>query len=283
MIKKILPIVGMLAVAPFLGATEEPAAPATLSAAPAEKAPEISAEKKALFLKIAGCYFASQGGLEFAEFTPEETAAVLEGFKLGLEGKFKDMENDVRDNQAEFMSFMQTLMTRIQEKAQAASLAEMQKEIAKNKADGAAYIEKCKEDKAFKQLPSGVLMKVEKAGDETQKPTPQSFLTVRYTGKFIDGTIFDSSLRDPESGEPKPFTADSEPAAFPFPLEGTIPGWVESFQLLGKGAKATLVIPSEQGYGDQPGRLPPGSTLVFDVELVDFSDKAPTNEVPAGQ
>lgn len=280
MIKKILPLIGALAVAPFLGAAEDNAGvPATLPESQTVKASEFSAEKKALFLKIAGCYFAAQNGLEFAEFTPEETAALVEGFKLGIQGKLKDMEADVRANDAAFTAFMQGLMGKINENAQAASLAEMQKLIAKNKADGAAYIEKCKEDKAYKQLDSGVLMKVENAGDEKVKPTPESYLTVRYTGKFINGTIFDSSLRDSETGEPKQFTPDSEPAAFPFPLNGLIPGWIEAFQLLGKGAKATLVIPSDQAYGDQPGQLPPGSTLVFDVELVDVSDKAP--EQPA--
>lgn len=282
MIKKILPLVGALALAPFLGAAEDNAAAlATLPEAQVEQAPELSAEKKAFFLKIAGCYFAAQNGLEFAEFTPEETDALLEGFKLGIQGKFKDMEADIRENDAAFTAFMRGLMTRINEKAQAASLAEMQKMIAKNKADGAAYIEKCKEDKAFKQLDSGVIMKVENAGDEKIKPTPESYLTVRYTGKFIDGTIFDSSLRDSETNEPKQFTADSEPAAFPFPLSQLIPGWIEAFQLLGKGAKATLVIPSDQAYGDQPGQLPPGSTLVFDIELVDVSDEAPEEQLPA--
>lgn len=276
MMKKLLPFLGALAVAPFVGAEENatvlPASPAEAQVA---ATPEISAEKKALFLKIAGCYFAAQNGLEFAEFTPEESALILEGFQLGLQGKFKDMEGDIRANEAEFTAFMQGIMSKISANAQAASMAEMQKLATKNKAAGAAYIEKCKEDKAFKQLGSGVLMKVENAGDEKIKPTPKSYLTVRYTGKFIDGTIFDSSLRDPETGEPKPFTADSEPAAFPFPLNQLIPGWIEAFPQLGKGAKATLVIPSDQAYGDQPGRIPPGSTLVFDIELVDVSDKAP--------
>lgn len=279
MIKKILPLIGVLAVAPFLGAAEaDTAAPAP--EALTQQAPDLSAEKKALFLKIAGCYFAAQNGLEFAEFTPEESASLLEGFKLGIQGKFKDMEPDVRANEAEFTMFMQGLMSKISANAQAASIAEIGKIAEKNKALGAAYIEKCKQDKAFEVLESGVLMKVENPGDKENKPTPESFLTVRYTGKLVDGTIFDSSLRDPETGEPKQFTADSKPAKFPFPLEGLIPGWIEAFQQLGKGAKATLVIPSDQAYGDQPGQLPPGSTLVFDVELVDISDKAPEQEAP---
>lgn len=274
MIKKILPIIGALAVAPFLSAAEDSTSPAPSADAQIEKAPALTPEKQELFLKLAGCYFAAQNGLEFADFTPEETALLVDGFKLGIQGKFKEMEPVIRENEAEFTTFMQNLMGKISAKAEAESAAEHKKMAGKNKADGAAYIEKCKKDDAFKQLDSGVIMKVENPGDKDNKPNPQSLLTVRYTGKFINGDIFDSSLRDPETNEPKQFTPDSEPVAFPFPLNQLIPGWIDAFQQLGKGARATLVIPSDQAYGDQPGRLPPGSTLVFDVELVDFSDGA---------
>lgn len=280
MIKKIIPLVSMLAIAPFLGAAEENA-PATQTAE-TEK-PALSAEKKALFLKIAGCYFAAQNGLEFAGLSPEEIKMVVEGFKLGAEGKFKDMEKDIRANEAELSAFMQNLEMTISQKAQEQSRLAMEKLTKENKAKGAAYIEKClADDKAFKKLDSGLLIKIDKAGNDKEKPTPANYITVRYTGKFVDGSIFDSSERNPETGEPVQFSADSEPAEFPFPLENLIPGWIEAFQMLGKGAKATIVIPSEQAYGDQPGRIPPGSTLVFDVELVDISDKAPEEVLPDG-
>lgn len=278
MIKKILPLVGMLAITPFLGAAEEtPSVPAT-PAVETEK-PTLSAEKKALFLKIAGCYFAAQQGLEFAGWTPEEVAVVVEGFKLGIEGKFKDMEAGIRENEAEITEFMQNLETKIAQKAEEQSRLAMEKMASENKAKGAAYIKQClADDKGFKQLPSGVIIKIENPGDEKEKPTPESYISVRYTGKFINGTIFDSSDRNAETGAPVQFTENSEPADFPFPLNRLIPGWIEAFQMLGKGAKATIVIPSDQAYGDQPGRIPPGSTLVFDVELVGISDKAPEDE-----
>lgn len=278
MIKKILPFVGMLAIAPFAGAAEETASAQTVEPQTvAETAtPELPAEKKALFLKIIGCWFAAQNGLEFAELTPEETASVVEGFKLGIDGKIKDLQAEIKANETELGRFMQELEERIRTKADAASRAEMEKLAKENKAKGAAYIEKCKaDDESFKELESGVLIKIDNPGDANIKPNPESYITVRYTGKFIDGSIFDSSERNPQTSEPVQFTANSEPAAFPFPLKQLIQGWIESFQMLGKGAKATLVIPSDQAYGDQPGRLPPGSTLVFDIELVDVSDKAP--------
>lgn len=84
---------------------------------------------------------------------------------------------------------------------------------------------------------------------------------VHYTGRLMDGKVFDSSV---ERGEPIEFNLG----------EGrVIPGWEEGIALLGKGDKATLVIPAELAYGAQGagGVIPPNATLVFDVELVDFT------------
>ncbi|MGN0835102.1 MAG: FKBP-type peptidyl-prolyl cis-trans isomerase [Candidatus Spyradosoma sp.] len=272
MIRNIIPILGMLAVAPFVGAEENAAVPATQTQQETPKKAEISAEKKALFLKIVGCISAAQNGLELAELTPEESAAAIEGFRLGLAGKTAELEDALRADRDAFGAFMQDFEGKIRAKAAEKAQAARKKISDENRAKGAAYIEKCKEDKAYVALPSGVLVKVEKAGDDTKKPTPESYIAVRYTGKLVDGAIFDSSER--AEGEPVPFTDKSEPAAFPFPLGQLIPGWIEALQTLGVGAKATLVIPADQAYGDS-GRLPPGSTLVFDIELVSVSDKAP--------
>lgn len=273
MIRNILPILGMLAVAPFVGAEENAAAPAQTQQETPQKA-GISAEKKALFLKIVGCISAAQNGLELAELTPEESAVVIEGFRLGLAGDTAALEDALKNDRDAFAAFMQAFEGKIRANAAEKSRAALKKISDENRAKGAAYVEKCKEDKAFVALPSGVLVKVEKAGDAANKPTPESYIAVRYTGRLVDGKIFDSSERDAESGDPVPFTDKSEPAAFPFPLGQLIPGWIEALQTLGVGAKATLVIPADQAYGDS-GRLPPGSTLVFDIELVSVSDKAP--------
>jgi FKBP-type peptidyl-prolyl cis-trans isomerase FkpA len=101
-------------------------------------------------------------------------------------------------------------------------------------------------------------------------PKSTDEVVVHYTGKLLDGKVFDSSV---ERGQPATF-----------PLDRVIPGWTEAIQLMAKGGKATLVIPSQIGYGAQgTGPIPPFSTLVFDVELIDFKAAAPQQAPPQQQ
>ena len=92
------------------------------------------------------------------------------------------------------------------------------------------------------------------------KPTRNDIVKVHYEGKLIDGTIFDSSIKRNQPAE--------------FPLTGVIPCWTEAFQLLKKGAKARLTCPSDTAYGSNDmGTIPPYSTLIFEVELIDIIKK----------
>jgi FKBP-type peptidyl-prolyl cis-trans isomerase len=110
----------------------------------------------------------------------------------------------------------------------------------------------------WKTTPSGLQYYVEKAADQSQPtPTDTSEVTVNYEGKLIDGTVFDSSY------------ARNEPATFP--LNGVIKGWTEGVAMMRKGEVWDFAIPAELAYGDRPvGPIPPGSTLLFKVELLDF-------------
>ena len=104
---------------------------------------------------------------------------------------------------------------------------------------------------------------------ETQKgkggahPSASDEVTVHYTGMLLDGTKFDSSV---DRGEPAKF-----------PLNRVIPGWTEGIQLMTKGSKAKLIMPSALGYGSTGAgaQIPPFSSLVFEVELIDFKAAAP--------
>lgn len=82
-------------------------------------------------------------------------------------------------------------------------------------------------------------------------------VTLKYTGKFLDGEIFDSSER---SGQPLTFVVGQHQV---------IPGMEEGVMMMKKGGKATFIIPSAQAYRDGGGRFKPFATLVFDVEIVD--------------
>lgn len=104
---------------------------------------------------------------------------------------------------------------------------------------------------------SGLIFIETQKGKSKDHPKATDVVTVHYTGTLLDGTKFDSSL---DRGEPTTF-----------PLNQVIPGWTEAIQLMTKGSKAKLIIPSALAYGPRGGGpIPPYSTLLFEVELIDF-------------
>jgi len=105
---------------------------------------------------------------------------------------------------------------------------------------------------------SGLLM-IEHVKGEGDPPKAGQTVLVHYTGMLKDGTKFDSSH---DRGQPLQFTVG---------VGQVIPGWDEAIMTMPKGSKRTLIIPPELGYGDRAiGPIPANSTLVFEVELVDF-------------
>ena len=106
--------------------------------------------------------------------------------------------------------------------------------------------------------PSGLKYVVLKEGTGTASPKWGQAVTVHCQGTFLNGKIFDSSI------------LRNEPATFK--IGQVIEGWNEALLTMKKGEKRTLIIPYQLGYGIQgyPGVIPPKSTLIFDVELLDF-------------
>ena len=101
---------------------------------------------------------------------------------------------------------------------------------------------------------SGLQYLVVKEGSG-KKPGPNDVVTVHYTGRLIDGTVFDSSV---DRGEPATFAVGQ-----------VIAGWVEGLQLMSEGAAYRLFIPSELAYGEHgTGPIQPNSALIFDVQLI---------------
>ena len=120
---------------------------------------------------------------------------------------------------------------------------------------GDKFLEANRQNPNVKVTDSGLQYVVDKEG-EGKTPTATSEVTVHYTGRLLDGTVFDSSVNR------------GEPATFP--LHRVIPGWTEGLQLMKEGAKYTFFIPSDLAYGPNgiPNVIPPHSTLIFDVELI---------------
>ncbi|OYZ56783.1 MAG: FKBP-type peptidylprolyl isomerase, partial [Sphingobacteriales bacterium 24-40-4] len=95
---------------------------------------------------------------------------------------------------------------------------------------------------------------------------------VNYTGMFLSGKVFDSSLPDvaKKNGTFNP-QRPYEPLKLPVGLGGSIPGFEEGLMLLNKGAKATLILPSKLAYGEQGNQgIPPFSPLVFELDVVNI-------------
>ncbi len=105
---------------------------------------------------------------------------------------------------------------------------------------------------------SGLMYKVLKAGTGGSPP-PGAAVQVRYTGMFLDGTVFDST--EQRGGGPAFLQSDR-----------VIPGWKEALAAMKKGEKRLLFLPPDLAYGRRgyPGVIPPDSFLVFEIELVDF-------------
>ena len=107
--------------------------------------------------------------------------------------------------------------------------------------------------------PSG-LYYVQTQEGNGEKPEVGMMAQVHYTGKLLDGTVFDSSI---ERGEP---------ISFPLGVGQVIPGWDEGIMMMSKGEKGVLYIPYYLAYGDRQAgdKITPFSNLLFEVELVDF-------------
>jgi FKBP-type peptidyl-prolyl cis-trans isomerase len=126
----------------------------------------------------------------------------------------------------------------------------------KSKKEGEDFLAANKGKEGVKSTASGLQYKVIKEG-KGPKPKSTDTVKVHYRGTLLDGTEFDSSYK---RGEP-----------VEFPLDGVIKGWTEGLQLMTVGSKYQLYIPATLAYGEPGNRgIPPNSTLIFEVELLEI-------------
>ena len=175
------------------------------------------------------------------------TAAELEIVKAGLtDGVMK------REPKVDMNNFGPRIEKMVQ--ARAGAVADQQKKA------GTAFVAKAAAESGAKKTASGAIVKTIKEGSG---PTPKATdtVTVHYHGTLIDGTVFDSSVKR------------GQPATFP--LANVVKCWTEGVQMIKVGGKSRLVCPAELAYGERgsPPRIPPGATLVFEVELIEIAER----------
>lgn len=211
------------------------------------------AETNEDYIKTFGMIMFERNGLAELKLTPAEFDIFLKGVREAYEGK---------QLPANINEFGQKMMEYLSKRAEA-TIAEKAKVA---EAEAAEFWKKLEKEEGIQKTQSGLAFKVTQKGDDKVVASENSDVKINYTGKLINGSVFDSTEKH---GKPAEFN-----------LANVIPGFREGLQKVGKGGKITLYIPSKLGYGTQaiPG-IPPNSTLIFDVEILDVdANKKPVEK-----
>jgi FKBP-type peptidyl-prolyl cis-trans isomerase FkpA len=218
-----------------------------LMAVPVLAAQPQTEDQKTLYALGAKVFDDLKKQLSVLNFSAEEYEFIIQGINDAAAGKTLAAEPET------FMpKFNALASTRIQ------AAAQKQKELDK------PYLENAAKEAGAEKTASGLIYKQIKAGSGA-KPKATDVVKVHYSGTFIDGKVFDSSV---QRGQP-----------VEFPLGQVIPCWTEGVSKMKVGGKAKLVCPSELAYGDQgrPPVIAGGATLIFEVELLEIKAPAATD------
>jgi FKBP-type peptidyl-prolyl cis-trans isomerase len=172
----------------------------------------------------------------------------MEAFSAGIEDMMQGNEPQIDQETA------QNLVQAYQQEKQ----SEMAKIGARKQKESSDFLAKNAKEKGVVVTASGLQYKILEKG-EGKSPTSTDQVVAHYTGKLLDGTVFDSSV---ERGEPATFA-----------VSGVIKGWQEALPMMKEGAKWQLVIPANLAYGDRGigNIIGPNETLMFDIELVSIT------------
>lgn len=191
-------------------------------------------------LETWGWLLAERFNLKSFDFNAREMERIFEGMGSHVRGEPAPVE--VRES----MMQMQQYFTEREERM-------LQKTLRENRAKEQAFFDDLFGLPGVQSLGSGLYYQILEPGNE-KKPKRTDSVIVHYEGRFLDNTVFDS-------------TSGRQPAAFK--LDEVIDGWTQGVPLIGEGGKIKLFVPAKLGYGDQARpSIPPGSTLVFEIELL---------------
>jgi len=170
---------------------------------------------------------------------------IVEDFARAMEDVFNVKQTEYTTDQAN--KIITDYMTKLHEN-----------KFGNNIIEGKQFLEQNAKKNTITTTLSGLQYEILQEGNGT-KPSISSQVTVHYHGTLVDGTVFDSSI---QRGTPATFGVNQ-----------VIKGWTEALQLMNKGAKYRLYIPQELAYGanSPSAKIQPYSTLIFDVELIDFN------------
>lgn len=207
---------------------------------------EAALDRKASY--AFGLMFGSQ--LRGADFALDEKQ-FMKAFRTALAGEEPAM------SQQEAMQVLRAWQERQMAKAQEKAAAEAGKQTETNE----AFLEENAARKGVTTTESGLQYKVlREGGEDARNVTENSTVTVHYKGELLDGTVFDQT----DQGRPVPIDLSEQ---------RLIEGWLEALPMMRKGDKWRLFIPPSLGYGNRPaGEIPPGSLLIFDLEVVDVAE-----------
>jgi FKBP-type peptidyl-prolyl cis-trans isomerase FklB len=238
--------------------TSQPSAPAkTPSTTTAKKAPvttksaitlTLKTQKEkasyALGMKIGGDLKRQGVGASL------DAAITARGLKDALSGSKALMTEDEE----------KTALTQLQTQVRGQMEAKAHEAGAANRKEGEEFLAANKAKPGVVTLPSGLEYKILTAGTGP-KPTANDTVSCNYRGTLINGKEFDSSYK---AGKP-----------VSFPVSGVIKGWTEALQLMPVGSKWQLFIPADLAYGDRGAGadIGPGSTLIFEVELLSIGEE----------
>ena len=255
----------------------QPAAPAKAptTAAPAPAAPVKFTDAQLLevfgYIYVLNSGFAGQ--MEAMEFTPAHREAILRGMALGMENK--NLPYDQQQSQQ-----IETQLKEFMKTRQDAYLAKRDAYLTKlrmqNLNDNLAYFSKLKDNKNIIELPSGLRYEILKPATGAVAK-PGQLATIHYTLSLINGQAMGSTIGGQPIDLPLVIATGENP-------NGTIAGMVEALQKIGVGGKARLYIPPSLAYGDDGYQgIPPGATLIFEIEVVGVKDAPKEAAAPAAK